>query len=114
MKPRSATMATVATMIVTPDDYRRTAAVTVDPGPQITVAIVATVAPRSHVLDFLPGSRMARAKQRREECRTDQSSGTFLFSLFAGGSTEGSRPFVRGAGAQCPARVKGSRPFGTR
>ena len=47
MKPISATMATVATMIVTPDDHRRAAAVrmvTVGPGPQITVAIVATVA----------------------------------------------------------------------
>ena len=45
--PFSATMATVATMIVIPDNHRRTAAVsmvTVNPGPQITVAIVATVA----------------------------------------------------------------------
>ena len=74
----SATMATVATMIVIPDDHRRTAAVsmvTMDPGPPVTVAIVATVA-----------------------C----------------GSTEGGKPFVLSAGAQRPARVKGSRPFGTR
>lgn len=73
-----ATMATVATMIMIPQDHRRIVAwttVTMDPGPPVTVAIVATV---------------------------------------AGGSTEGGKPFVLGAGAQRPARVKGSRPFGTR
>jgi len=73
-----ATMATVATMIMIPQDHCGIAAlttVTMDPGPPVTVAIVATVA-----------------------C----------------GSTEGGKPFVLGAGARRPARVKGSRPFGTR
>lgn len=42
-----ATMATVATMIMIPNDHRRGVAVTMGLGPQTTVAIVATVAPTS-------------------------------------------------------------------
>ena len=56
----SATMATVATMIVTPGNHRRIVTVTVNAGPQITVAIVATVAP--------PFSQPPSPKRIRRSC----------------------------------------------
>ena len=67
-------------------------------------------APRSIGVFFCPDRARFGQNSVKEECAN--TYGTFLFC--AGGSTEGCKPFVPGAGAQLPARVKGSRPFGTR